>query len=107
MNRPVCPPTGVAFWAGPTLQARLVAVVITGVVTEKIIPGSTKLITAEAEVMFITGDPNLVLELSHGAVVFQNLPLTVWVDHARLHCFLDDLSIYTYKKKRHIMTSWL
>lgn len=62
--RSACPLTGVAFRAGPTLQARLVAVVITGVVTEKVIPGSTELITAEAEVMLITGDPNLVLELS-------------------------------------------
>lgn len=75
---------------------------ITDVVTEKVIPGSTKLITAEAEVMFITGDPNLVLELSHGAVVLQNLPLTVWVDHTGLHCLLDDLSIYTYTNKRGI-----
>lgn len=84
----------VAIWAGPTFQAGLVAVVITVIVTEKVIPGSTELIAPEAEVVFIAGHPNLVLELSHRAVVFQNLPLMVWVDHAGLNGFLYDLSIY-------------
>lgn len=78
----VPPLTSVAFWASPSLQAGLVAIVIAGIVAEEVISGPTELIAAEAKVVLIAGHPNLVLKLSYGAVVFQNLPLTVWVDHA-------------------------
>lgn len=87
------PLTSVAFWASPSLQAGLVAIVIAGIVAEKVISGPTELVAAEAKVMLIAGHPNLVLELSHGAIVLQELPLTVWVDHARLDRFLYYLSI--------------
>lgn len=73
---------------------------IAGIVAEEVISGSTKLIAAEAEVVLVAGHPNLVLKLSHGAVVFQDLPLTVWVDHARLDRFLYDLTINAYRSER-------
>lgn len=101
VNLTKAPPlTSVAFWASPSLQAGLVAIVIADIVAEEVISGPTELIAAEAEVVLVAGHPNLVLELSHGAVVFQDLPLTVWVDHARLDRFLYDLTINAYRSER-------
>ncbi len=94
------PLTSVAFWASPSLQAGLVAIVIAGMMAEEVISGPTELIAAEAEVVLVAGHPNLVLELSHGAVVLQDLPLTVWVDHARLDRFLYDFTVNAYRSER-------
>ena len=76
--------TRVAVGPGPTLQAGLVAVVVAGVVAEEFVPGPAELVAAEAVVVLVTADPDLVLELGHGAVVRQLLPVGARVDHARM-----------------------
>ncbi len=56
--------------------------VVARVMSEELVPGATKLVTAEAIVVLVTDDPDLVLKLGHGAVVSQLLPLRAGVDHA-------------------------
>ena len=84
--------TSVAFWARPALQAGLVAVVVTGVVAEELVARPAELVAAETVIVLVAGDPDLVLELGHGPVVLQALPLPVRVDHAGLDRPLDHLT---------------
>lgn len=81
--------------SGPTIQAGLVAIVVTGVVPKELIPGAAELVAAKAIIVFITGDPNLVLKLGYGAVVRQLQPVGAGVDHAGMRCLLYHLPICT------------
>lgn len=85
----------VAVRSGPALQTGLVSIVVTCVMPEELIPGPTKLVAAEAVVVLVTADPDLVLELGHGAVVGQLLPMRAGVDHAGVRGFLYHLPICT------------
>lgn len=78
----------VAVRSGPAFQTGLVSVVVACVMPEELIPGPTKLVAAEAVVVFITADSYLVFELGHGAVVSQLLPIRAGVDHAGVRGFL-------------------
>ncbi len=60
---------------------------------EEFVPGPTKLVAAEAVVVLVTADPDLVLKLGHGAVVSQLLPMRAGVDHAGMRGFLYQLPI--------------
>lgn len=78
----LCKLTCIALRTRPTFQACLVSVRIAGVVSEELVTWPTELVAAEAVVVFIAGDPDLVVKLGDGAVVGQPLPLSIWVDHA-------------------------
>lgn len=68
--------------ARPALQARLVAVV-----AEEVVPRASELVAAEAVVVLVPGEVDLVVELSHGAVVLQALPPPAGVDRFRVDGF--------------------
>lgn len=87
--------TGAAIRAGPALQARLVAVVVTVKVAEEVVSRPAEFVAAEAVVVLVAADADLVLELGHDAVVLQSLPLSARVDHPRLHGPLDHLTAAT------------
>ena len=76
------PPTFVAVPSRPPLLAGLVAVVVADEVAEKVVTGPAVLVAPETVVVLVAGDPDLVLELGHVAVVGQLLPRVVGVDHA-------------------------
>lgn len=61
--------------------------------SKELVSGPTELVAAEAVVVLIAADPDLVLELGDAAVVSQLLPLWAWVDHARLRSFRYQLPI--------------
>lgn len=84
--------TCIAVRTRPSFQAGLVAILVTGVMSKELVTWPAELVAAKAVVVFITGDPDLVLKLGDGAVVGQLLPLSIWVDHARVVRFLDELS---------------
>jgi len=86
---PLGGPTGVAVRPGPALQARLVAVVVTVVVAEEVVPRAAELVAAEAVVVLVAAEAHLEVELGHGAVVLQVLPLAAGVDHPRVDGLLD------------------
>lgn len=86
---------GAAIRAGPALQARLVAVVVTVKVAEEVVSRPAEFVAAEAVVVVVAADADLVLELGHDAVVLQSLPLSARVDHPRLHGPLDHLTAAT------------
>lgn len=79
----------VAVRTGPALQARLVAVVVALVVAEEVVSRAAELVAAEAVVVLVAAEADLKVELSHGAVVLQALPLPAGVDHPRVHGFLN------------------
>lgn len=85
----------VAVKSGPTFQTGLVPVVVARVMPEELVPGAAELVAAEAVVVLVAADPDLVLELGHGAVVGQLLPVRAGVDHAGVRGFLDQLPICT------------
>lgn len=62
---------------------------------KELIPGPTELVAAEAVVVLIAGDPDLVLELGDVAVAAQLLPVWAGVDHARVRGLLYQLPIST------------
>lgn len=80
----------VALWSHPAFQAGLVAILVTGVVSEEVISGSAELVAAEAVVMLCTGHTDLVLKVRNSRVVFQGLPLPAGIDHARVGSLLND-----------------
>lgn len=84
--------TCIAVRTRPSFQAGLVAILVTGVMSKELVTWPAELVAAKAIVVFITGDPDLVLKLGDGAVVGQLLPLSIWVDHARVVRFLNELS---------------
>lgn len=55
---------------------------------KELISGPTKLVAAKAVVVLVTADPDLVVKLSHGAIVTQLLPMRAGVDHAGVRGFL-------------------
>lgn len=65
---------------------------VAGVVSEELVARAAELVAAEAVVVVVAGDPDLILELGHGTVVLQALPLTVRIDHAGQDCPLDHFS---------------
>lgn len=50
--------------------------------TEEVVSGSAELIAAEAVIIVITGDADLILKVGHPRVLLQGLPLPAGVDHA-------------------------
>lgn len=58
--------------------------------SEEVISRSTKLVAAKAIVMLCTGHTDLILEVGSSCIMFQGLPLTAWVDHARVGCLLNN-----------------
>lgn len=60
---------------------------------EELVPRPTELVAAEAIVVLVAADPDLVLKLSHQPVVSQLLPLRAGVDHAGVRGLLDQLPI--------------
>lgn len=80
--------TCVAVRSGPAIQTGLVPIVVACVMPEELIAGPTELVAAEAIIVLVTDDPDLILELGHGAVVSQLLPLRAGVDHAGMRGFL-------------------
>lgn len=82
--------TFVAFWSHPAFQAGFVAILVTGVVSEEVISWSTKLVAAKAIVMFCTSHTDLILKVGDSCVMFQSLPLTAWIDHARVGRLLNN-----------------
>lgn len=87
--------TCVAFRSRPAFQTGLVSIVVACVMPEELIPGPTELVAAEAIVVLIAADPDLVLKLGHGAVVSQLLPMRAGVDHAGMRGFLYQPPICT------------
>lgn len=87
--------TGAAFGASPALQTRLVAVVVAVIVAKEVVSRPAEFVAAEAIVVIVAGDTDLILELRHAAIVFQRLPLSARVDHTRLHGPLDHLTAAT------------
>lgn len=87
--------TCVAVRSRPAFQTCLVPVVVARVMPEELIPGPTELVAAEAVVVLVTADPDLVLKLGHRTVVSQLLPVRAGVDHARMRGFLYQLPICT------------
>lgn len=85
----------VAVRTRPALQTGLVAVVVTGVVAKELVPWSAELVAAEAVVVLVTADPDLVLELADGAVVSEFLPVGAGIDHPRVGGLFNDLGIRT------------
>ena len=51
------------------------------VVAEEVVPRPAEFVAAEAVVVLIAHEADLEVELSHGAVVLQALPLPARVDH--------------------------
>lgn len=91
-----CTPAGltcVAVRPRPALQAGLVSVVVARVMPKELVPGPAELVAAEAVVVLVAGDPDLVLELGDVAVAAQLLPVRAGVDHARVRGFLDQLPV--------------
>lgn len=86
----------VALRPGPSFQARLVAIVVAGVMSKELVSGPAELVAAETVVVLITADPDLVIKLGYGAVVGQLLPMGAGVDHAGMRGFLYHLPICTY-----------
>ena len=80
--------TCVAVRSGPAFQTRLVSIVVAGVMPEELVPGTAKLVAAKAVVVLVAEDPDLVLELRHGSVMGELLPLGAGVDHSRMGSFL-------------------
>lgn len=80
----------VALWSHPAFQAGLVAVLVTGVVSEEVISRSTELVAAKAVVMFCTGHTDLVLKVGNPCTVFQSLPLAAGIDHAGVGSLLNN-----------------
>lgn len=85
----------VALWTGPALHAGLVSVVVAVVVAEEVVSGPAELVAADSVVVLVAAHANLVRELSDGAVMPQNLPVTVRVNHARLNRLLNQLTTRT------------
>lgn len=84
--------TRIALRTCPAFQAGLVAILVTGVMSKELVTWPAELVASKAVVVFIAGYPDLVLKLGDRAVMGQPLPLSIWVDHARVGCFLDELS---------------
>lgn len=80
--------SGVAVRSGPAFQTGLVSIVVARIMPEELVSGPTELVAAEAVVVLVTADPDLVLKLGHRAVVSQFLPLRAGVDHAGMRGFL-------------------
>lgn len=74
--------TSIAVQPRPALQARLDTVLVTRVVAKEIVSRPAELVAAEAKVMLVAPHAHLEVELSHGAVVLQLLPLGTGGDHA-------------------------
>lgn len=87
--------TCVAFRPRPAFQTRFVSISVTRVMPKELVPGPTELVATKAEVMVIAANPDLVLELSDGAVVGAPLPVVAGVDHARKRRFLYQLPFCT------------
>ena len=85
--------TCVAVRSRPAFQTGLVSIVVTRVMPKELVSGPTELVAAEAVVVLVAADPDLVLELSHRAVVCQLLPMRAGVDHAGMRGFLNQLPI--------------
>lgn len=62
--------TSAALGASPAVQTRLVAVVVTVIVSKEIVSRPAEFVAAEVVVVIVAGDADLVLELGHAAVVF-------------------------------------
>lgn len=58
-----------AVRARPSFQAGLVAILVTGVMSKKLVTWPAELVAAETVVVFLTGYPDLILELGHRAIV--------------------------------------
>lgn len=84
--------TRIALRTRPAFQAGLVAILVTGVMSKELVTWPAELVASKAIVVFIAGYPDLVLKLGDRAVMGQPLPLSIWVDHARVGRFLDELS---------------
>ena len=59
------------------------------IVSEEVVSRAAELVAAEAVVMFVAAESDLEVELSHGAVVLQALPLPARVDHPGVDGFLN------------------
>lgn len=88
-------PTSVTVWPGPAFQARLVAIVVTVIVSKELVSWSAELVATKTVVVLVTADPDLVVELGYGAVVAQLLPMGAGVDHAGMWGFLNHLPVCT------------
>lgn len=85
----------VAVRSRPAFQAGLVSIVVARIMPKELVSGPAELVAAEAVVVLVAADPDLVLELSDRAVVSQLLPVWTWVDHPRMRGFLYQLPIRT------------
>lgn len=63
--------------------------------SKELVTWPAELVAPEAVVVFKAGHPDLVLKLGDGAIMGEPLPLSIWVDHARVVRFLDELSTFT------------
>lgn len=87
--------TCVAVRSRPAFQTRFVSISVTRVMPKELVPGPTELVATKAKVMVVAANPDLVLELSNGAVVGAPLPDLAGVDHARQRGFLYQLPFST------------
>lgn len=76
--------TILALLAHPTIQASLVAILVTGVVPEKVVTGPAELVACGAVVVFIAAHTDLQFQVGHVATEMQALPAILRVDHARV-----------------------
>lgn len=70
------------FFSHPTFHAGFVSILITCVVTNKIISRATKFIAQSTVVIFITLHPYLYFKIGNGTIELECLPAIFWVDHA-------------------------
>lgn len=68
--------------------------------TEEVVSGSAELIAAEAVIIVITGDADLILKVGHPRVLLQGLPLPAGVDHARMRSLFNDAVRFYMERKR-------
>lgn len=80
----------VTLGAHPAFHARFVAILVAGIMPEEVVSGSAELIAAEAVVIVIAGDADLILKVGHPRVLLQGLPLPAGVDHARMRSLFND-----------------
>ncbi len=70
---------------------------VTLIVAEEVVSWAAELVAAEAVVVLVAAEADLEVELGHGAVVLQALPLPAGVDHPRVDGFLDHCPAYACK----------
>lgn len=78
------PLTFFALLAHPAIHAGLVAVLVTGVVAEEVVPGPAELVAGGTVVVLVTAHSDLQLQVCHVAAEVQALPAVLRVDHASM-----------------------